>query len=118
MITPPPDYVLAKLPEDKVSRFGPASISQKFALKDGKLQAVFRFDTGEGRFTAEEVEQLRKGIAELGIEGDGSRWEERIAFSHGSMQKLAAGKLQEGCRVRACTHACATAPAPHSKPEA
>ncbi len=98
LIAPPPDYILEKLPEDKLLRFGPASVSQKFAWKDGKVQAVFRFDTGEGRFTAEEVEELRKGIADLGIEGDGSRWEERIAFSHGSLQKITAGKLDEAIK--------------------
>jgi tetratricopeptide (TPR) repeat protein/transglutaminase-like putative cysteine protease len=95
LIAPPPDYIPEKLPEDKVKQIGPATISQKYAWKDGKLQAIFRFDTGEGRFTAEEAEDLRHGIADLGIEGDPSRWEERIAFSHGALQKIAAGKLDE-----------------------
>ncbi|MGA2799073.1 MAG: DUF3857 domain-containing protein, partial [Thermoguttaceae bacterium] len=95
LIAPPPDYIPETLPKDKVKQIGPATISQKFAWKDGKLQAVFRFDTGEGRFTAEEAEELRHGIADLGIEGDVSRWEERIAFSHGALQKIAAGKLDE-----------------------
>ncbi len=44
---------------------GPATISQKYAKQgDDLIEAAFRLDTGPGRLTAEEVEELRQAIAE------------------------------------------------------
>ena len=102
IITPPPDFVPEALPEDMVKQCGPATITQNFAWKDGKVHAVFRFDSGEGKFSPDEVENLREAIAALGVDGDGSKWEERIVLSHGVNKIIAAGKLDQA--FRDCKH--------------
>ena len=56
--------------------------------------ATFRLDTGPGRFTAEEVEDLRQAIAEL-AKDDNSSWEVKIALENLAARDMAAGRVVE-----------------------
>ena len=107
-VTPPPGFVPRALPEDSVKQFGPATISQHFErAPENVVVATFRLDTGPGRFTAAEVNALRQGIADLGVNGDDVPWEVKIGLEHVAAQHLAAGRVREAvaeCRQLLAKH--------------
>ena len=61
---------------------------------DDVIVATFRLDTGPGRFTAEEVEDLRQAIAEL-AKDENSPWEVRIGLENVAARHMAAGRVAE-----------------------
>ena len=76
----PAGFTPKALPESSLKQHGPATISQKYEMSgDNLIVATFRLDTGPGRFTAEEVEDLRQAIAEL-AKDENSPWEVKIGW--------------------------------------
>jgi phage baseplate assembly protein W len=61
---------------------------------DSMIVANFRLDTGPGRFTAEEVEDLRQAIAEL-AKDETSPWEVKIRLENVAASHMAAGHVAE-----------------------
>lgn len=65
-ITPPPGFRPVGLPESVKQQLGPATLERQYsASEDGVVTATLRFDTGKRRYTAEEVEALRKQRLEI-----------------------------------------------------
>jgi len=66
IIHPPPLFRAAKLPESAEKKIGTASYSQRFEMKpDGSIDAVYHFDSGKRRLTAEELGQFRTAFKEV-----------------------------------------------------
>ena len=83
------------LPGSSRKQHGPATISQTYAMSgDEVIVATFRLDTGPGRFTAEEVEDLRQAIAEL-AKDETSPWEVKIRLENVAARHMAAGQVAE-----------------------
>lgn len=62
-IFPPAGFVLRSLPANRTIPMGPASLSENYATDgDGSVTAVFRFTTGKGRYSVNEVLALRKAV--------------------------------------------------------
>jgi tetratricopeptide (TPR) repeat protein/transglutaminase-like putative cysteine protease len=65
-IIPPPGFRPKPLPKNQKIAVGPAMLSEDFSADpDGKVRAIFRFDTTKRRFSLEEATELRNKIAEL-----------------------------------------------------
>ena len=78
----PAGFTPKALPESSVRQHGPATISQRYEMAgDDLIVATFRLDTGPGRFTAEEVEDLRQAIAEL-AKDENTPWEVKIPLEN------------------------------------
>ena len=91
----PAGFTPKVLPPSSVKRHGPATISQKYETSGDKLiVATFRLDTGPGRFTAEEVDDLRQAIAEL-AKDENSPWEVKIGLENVAASHMAAGRVAE-----------------------
>lgn len=73
-IVPPPGYEPRDLPQNAVQQLGPATISQEFRRDAQAIVATFRFDSGHGRFTPSEVDELRAAVAKIASNGDLSQW--------------------------------------------
>src|SRR5208337_28503 len=87
----PAGFTIKALPASSVKRHGPATISQKYEMSgDSVIVATFRIDTGPGRFTAEEVEDLRQAIAEL-AKDETTPWEVKIRLENVASSHMAAG---------------------------
>ena len=91
----PAGFTPKALPESSVKQHGPATISQKYEMSgDDLIVATFRLDTGPGRFTAEEVDDLRQAIAEL-AKDENSPWEVKIGLENVAARHMAAGRVAE-----------------------
>ena len=91
----PAGFTPKALPESSLKQHGPATISQKYEMSgDDVIVATFRLDTGPGRFTAEEVEDLRQAIAEL-AKDENSPWEVKIGLENVAARDMAAGRVAE-----------------------
>ena len=91
----PAGFTPKALPESSLKQHGPATISQKYEMSgDDLIVATFRLDTGPGRFTAEEVEDLRQAIAEL-AKDENSPWEVKIGLENVAARDMAAGRVAE-----------------------
>ena len=65
-IIAPPGFEPHSLPESSVDALGAATLSKEFGVsEDGVLTATLRFDAGKRRFTANEAEELQKGIQDI-----------------------------------------------------
>ena len=67
----------------RVRQYGPATISQQFE-EPRRTSSWPRsgWTPGPGELTAEEVNALRRAIAELGVGGDGGPWEVKIVLDN------------------------------------
>ncbi len=91
----PAGFTPKALPASSLKQYGPATISQKYEMSgDDLIVATFRLDTGPGRFTAEEVEDLRQAIAEL-AKDENSPWEVKIGLENVAARDMAAGRVAE-----------------------
>jgi len=91
----PAGFTPKALPASSLKRYGPATISQKYEMSgDDVIVASFRLDTGPGRFTAEEVEDLRQAIAEL-AKDETTPWEVKIRLENIAARHMAAGRAAE-----------------------
>ncbi len=91
----PAGFTPKALPESSVKQHGPATISQKYEMSgDDVIVATFRLDTGPGRLTAEEFEDLRQAIAEL-AKDENSPWEVKIGLENAAARLMAAGHVAE-----------------------
>jgi transglutaminase-like putative cysteine protease/tetratricopeptide (TPR) repeat protein len=90
-ITTPAGFAPQALPQGELKKLGPATLSKEFAsLKDGVVTATFRFDTGQGRMSWQEAEELRQGVQDL------QKAEPiLIQFEQVGEAYLAAGKIRE-----------------------
>jgi hypothetical protein len=94
-ITLPAGFTVKALPESSVKHYGPATIGQYFAMQgDNVIVATFNLDTGSGRFTADQVDDLRQAIAELAKDEE-TPWEVKIALENIAAAKMAAGHVAE-----------------------
>jgi hypothetical protein len=99
-ITMPAGFTVKALPESSVKHYGPATISQHYAMQgDNVIEATFNLDTGPGRFTAEQVDDLRQAIAELSKD-EQTPWEVQIP-----LQNIAAAQMAKGHVAEALAHA-------------
>jgi Flp pilus assembly protein TadD len=91
-ITTPPGFKLRALPPDKEQHLGTALYTQKYTSNaDGtEAEAVFRFDSGKQRLTAEEGKVLRDAIVKA-READPIF----ISFDQIGFSLLSAGKVKE-----------------------
>ena len=91
----PAGFTPKALPESSLKQHGPATISQKYEMAgEDLIVATFRLDTGPGRFTAEEVEDLRQTIAELSKD-ENSPWEVKIGLENIAARDMEAGRAAE-----------------------
>jgi hypothetical protein len=101
-ITLPAGFTIKTLPESSIKHHGPATISQRYTmLGDNVIEASFSLDTGPGRFTAEEVDDLRQAIAEF-CKDDETPWEVKIPLENVAAALMRKGKVAEAlAHVRA-----------------
>jgi tetratricopeptide (TPR) repeat protein len=91
----PAGFKAKALPRSIVRHCGPVTISQKYERSgDDLVLAAFRIDTGPGRLTAEEVDDLRQVIAELSKD-ENSPWEVDIQLENPAARLMAAGRAAE-----------------------
>jgi hypothetical protein len=91
----PAGFKAKTLPRSSIKRHGPVTISQKFERPDeDTVLATFRIDTGPGRLTAEEVDDLRAAIAELSKD-ENSPWEVTIDLENAALRYMAANRVAE-----------------------
>ena len=94
-ITLPAGYAVKALPESSVKKYGPATIGQNYSMSgDNVIVATFSLDTGPGRFTAEQVDALRRAIEEL-AKDENSPWEVKIELENKAAAEMAAGHVAE-----------------------
>ena len=94
-ITLPAGFTVKALPESSIKRYGPATVSQHFEmLGDNVIVATFNLDTGPGRLTAEQVDDLRQAIAELAKDEE-TPWEVKIPLENIAAAQMAAGHVAE-----------------------
>ena len=87
----PAGFTPKSLPQASLKQRGPATISQKYEMQgENLIVATFRLDTGPGRFTAEEVDDLRQAIAELSKD-ENSPWEVKIGLENIAAREMEAG---------------------------
>ena len=90
-IVPPPGFKPGPLPEGGLDRLGPTTLSKEFAVDDDDVvTAILRFDTTKRRFTPDEAEELRRGIAELQ-----NAQPIMVTFEQTGEAHLAAGRIRE-----------------------
>jgi hypothetical protein len=91
----PAGFTPKALPASSVKQYGPATIRQKYEkVGDDLIVVTLGLDTGPGRFTAEEVEDLRQAIAEL-AKDENSPWEVKIELEDVAASRMAAGHVVE-----------------------
>lgn len=90
-VIPPDGYRLLEVPESADRPFGPARFVRRFEEReDGTLEATLAFHSGPRRYTPEQVEAVRAGVAELVEEGS------VVAVFHAlGEDHLAAGRVGE-----------------------
>src|SRR5262249_13853336 len=99
-ITLPAGFTVTRLPESSLKHYGPATIGQRFAMfGDNVIEATFNLDTGPGRFTAEQVDDLRQAIPGL-AKDEQTPWEVKI-----ELRNIAAAKMASGHVAEALAHA-------------
>lgn len=93
---PPAGFSAGNLPESKELKIGPATVSRSFqSAADNVVTARFNLDTGHGRFTPEEVDQFRAGLAEIGTVGAGAPWEFILTFELAAARHSLSGRHRE-----------------------
>ncbi len=96
VIHPPVGFAAEALPKSGTQRWGPATFSQQFEqAKDGSVRAVFQFDTGPGRLTADEVEEFRQAAAKVMPDGNRGAWHVEVPLVHRALLRLAEGRVRE-----------------------
>ena len=91
----PAGFAPTALPAPSVKQHGPATISQKYEMSgEDLIVATFRIDTGPGRFTADEAEDLRQAIGGL-AKDENSPWEVKIGLQNAAARHMAAGRVAE-----------------------
>jgi tetratricopeptide (TPR) repeat protein len=92
-ITAPPGFKLRSRPSDQDQQIGPARYTQKYtANAEGTIvEAVFRFDSGKQRLTAEEGKLLRDQVLKARLADPVLITFDEIGFS-----LLSSGKIKEG----------------------
>lgn len=87
-VTPPPGFVLRKLPPAQSKSLGPAKL-ERWSRQDGAVVEVgFRFDSGPRRYTPEQVDAFARALAEVTVE-------EYLEFDHEGAKLLAQGRISD-----------------------
>ncbi len=93
----PPGFVIRQAPADKEFTVGSSTISRRCETHgDGSFSIRFKLDTGEGRFTAEEVELFREKLAEVCDGGFSLPSYFVLVFETPANAKVKAGEYREG----------------------
>jgi tetratricopeptide (TPR) repeat protein len=91
-IHPPMGYSVRSLPPNLDRAIASAHLTETFeSLKDGTVKAVIRFDSGKGRLTPHEAEQMRVALAELR-----NSPAIMVGFESDALALINAGKVKEG----------------------
>ncbi|HEX3528841.1 MAG TPA: transglutaminase domain-containing protein, partial [Thermoanaerobaculia bacterium] len=89
---PPAGFKAEPPPPGRVRHFGPATLSEEYAVADdGALTATLRFEIDKRRLTAAEFDALRDGVREASKESPLLLKFEQVGEAH-----LAAGRVREG----------------------
>lgn len=65
-VVPPASMQVRTLPKPEEHTFGPVRISASYQeLEDHTVEAIFRYQTGQGRLSAEQADQLLKFVAKV-----------------------------------------------------
>ena len=98
-VVPAPGFVPLDLPEDQSLELGPAKLSVKYEKReDHSVVVKVLFDTGDGRFTLEQLKSSREKLEALS-EGEGyETWQGSIDFEHTAGVHLEEGRLVEAVR--------------------
>jgi tetratricopeptide (TPR) repeat protein/transglutaminase-like putative cysteine protease len=88
---PPEGYELRDVPSDVTQQFGPATLTQEFRRDGQAVVATFRFDTGHGKFSPTEVDELRSALVRLASNQDLSQWLVRCHWVHTAYEAFADG---------------------------
>jgi transglutaminase-like putative cysteine protease len=90
-IVPPPGFAPQPLPQNRVRRLGPATLSEEFAAGDGgTVTASLRLASGKRRISPGELDQLRAGVRELAAAKPIV-----VQFAQVGEADLAAGRVRE-----------------------
>ena len=95
-ITLPPGFPPGELPKGQRVQFGPAVFVSEYHVDDqGAVNISYRFDTGDGRLTAKQVDELRAFLKKLASGGSpqepGSRY---FRFQQTATKLFEAGKFK------------------------
>ncbi|WP_243287984.1 transglutaminase domain-containing protein [Geothrix terrae] len=90
-IHPPDGYTLEALPANRICPFGPAKLQMAWRWgRDGDVEAVFRFDCDQLRWTPKEVDEARAALKAFGEEPIPV-----VVFQNRGEAHLEAGRLRE-----------------------
>lgn len=90
-VIPPDGFRARPLPADAVERFGPATLSRRYAAgEDGSVTATYAIDTGGRRLAAAEADALASRARAIAT-GE----PERLAFERTAAALLATGQVKE-----------------------
>ncbi|HLQ43872.1 MAG TPA: hypothetical protein VK137_04020, partial [Planctomycetaceae bacterium] len=96
-IQPPAGFVIKEMPEAKSFSVAGAKFQQKISVEDSGVIAVdVRLDTGDGIFSAEQVEEFRSVLAEVTDAANSRDWIVPLQFEHRGLQHFAAGRFKDG----------------------
>ena len=95
-VIPAPGYAPAEWPEDQTLDLGPAKLEVTYrAEEDDSMRVSVVFDSGPGRFSAEEVRESRQKIEALGEEQGYQDWTALLHFEQTAAMLLESGRLRE-----------------------
>ena len=98
-VAPPQGYEPRDLPENATQQLGPATITREFRRDGRAIVATFRFDSGHGRFTPAEVDELRAALAKLAPNGDFSQWLVACRWVHTAYEEFVNGDRKRAIRL-------------------
>jgi tetratricopeptide (TPR) repeat protein len=87
----PPGYANESLPENRIVTFGSATLRSTYSRQgDGTVEALFRFECAQRRWTPQQVMEARKALRLFGAEKKPA-----IHFQNTGEAHLSAGRIQE-----------------------
>lgn len=89
-IKPPTGFVPRELPPDLERRFGPALLTSQSREENGEILLEARFDSGPRILTADQFEELRRGVRAFLNEEPMLLW-----FDHTGAAALAEGRIRD-----------------------
>lgn len=88
---PPLGYANDSLPEDTTQRFGPATLTSAFSRReDGTVEARFRFECAQLRWSRDQVNEARQALKAFG-----AAKKQVIHFQNVGESHLSAGRIKE-----------------------
>lgn len=98
-IVPPPGFVPTKLPERETIPLGPAQLVVRYdAKQDHSVAASFLLDSGNGRFTPDDVAAVQAELGKRVKNGDVTSWIVPIRFEQTAGKHFEAGRIREAVK--------------------